>query len=128
MAKVVGLGGIFFKSKNPEALAKWYQKWLGMDMAFPYGITFKAEDIPSNGYNIWTPFKTETDYFEPSSKEFMFNLIVDNLDEMLEKLKISNCEVLKQTEHSEYGDFGWFIDPEGNKVELWQPPANPAEK
>ncbi|MGX5203411.1 VOC family protein [Aliikangiella sp. IMCC44632] len=125
MAKVLGLGGVFFKSPDPQALAKWYQKWLGMGLAHPYGLTFAANDIPKNGFNIWTPFKQSSDYFSPSEKDFMFNLIVDNLDEMLTQLKPSGCHILDTIERSEYGSFGWFIDPDGNKVELWQPPQNP---
>lgn len=122
MANIVGLGGLFFKSENPQGLAKWYQKWLGMGMAHPYGLTFEAKHIPEHGYQIWTPFKADTEYFQPSDKPFMFNLMVDNLAEMLEQIRPSGCQVLEETEKSEYGDFGWFIDPEGNKVELWQPP------
>ncbi len=122
MAKILGLGGVFFKSPDPEALAKWYQKWLGMDLAHPYGLTFQPKDIPANGYNVWTPFKQESEYFQPSSKAFMFNLMVDDLDGMLEQLKPSGCQIMSETERGDYGDFGWFIDPDGNKVELWQPP------
>ncbi|WP_444996127.1 VOC family protein [Aliikangiella sp. IMCC44359] len=122
MAKVLGLGGIFFKAKNPEKLAKWYQKWLSMDEAFPYCLSFKTETVPKNGCHVWGPFKQETEYFLPSQKEFMFNLMVDNLPAMLEQLKPSGCEIMPETENGDYGHFGWFIDPEGNKVELWQPP------
>lgn len=122
MPKILGLGGVFFKSKDPEKLSQWYQKWLGMDLAYPYGISFTTEKVPEHGYHVWAPFKDDTQYFKPSDKEFMFNLIVDDLDAMLVQLKPSGCQVLDETERSEYGDFGWFIDPEGNKVELWQPP------
>lgn len=125
MAKVIGLGGVFFKSKDPEALAKWYQEWLGMDLTFPNGATFGADKVPTNGYQIWSPFKQETNYFDPSSRSFMINLIVDNLDELLKKLNESECAVMPDTEKSEFGAFGWFIDPDGNKVELWQPPEKP---
>ncbi|TQV89230.1 VOC family protein [Aliikangiella coralliicola] len=125
MAKILGLGGVFFKSKDPENLAKWYQKWLNMEMAFPYGMSFKPEAIPENGYQVWGAFKQETEYFMPGSKDYMFNLMVDDLDAMLEQLKPSGCQIMADTEKSEYGYFGWFIDPDGNKVELWQPPEKP---
>jgi len=122
MANILGLGGVFFKSDDPEALAKWYQQWLGMDLAFPYGLSFKKDTLPKNGHQVWSPFKSQTEYFQPSNKAFMFNLIVDDLDEMLTQLKPSGCQIMAETERGEYGDFGWFIDPDGNKVELWQPP------
>ena len=125
MAKILGLGGIFFKCQDPEALAKWYQQWLGMDPAFPYGLSFKPEAVPANAWHVWGPFKQDTDYFNPSDKPFMFNLMVDDLDAMLKQIEPSGCQIMAETERGEYGDFGWFIDPEGNKVELWQPPAKP---
>ena len=125
MAKVVGLGGIFFKSKDPDGLAAWYEKWLNMKLTFPNGATFTAQQVPENGYQVWSPFKASTDYFAPSDQTFMFNLMVDDLAEMLDQLKESGCEIMEETESSEYGDFGWFIDPDGNKVELWQPPKQP---
>ncbi|MCF6192880.1 MAG: VOC family protein [Kangiellaceae bacterium] len=122
MANILGLGGVFFKSPDPEALAKWYQKWLGMELAFPYGISFKTENVPKHGNPVWSPFKQDTKYFEPSKNDFMFNLMVDDLDGMLKQIKPSGCQVMEETERGEYGDFGWFVDPDGNKVELWQPP------
>ncbi len=122
MANILGLGGVFFKSADPEALAKWYQTWLGMGLAHPYGLSFKTAAIPEHGHQVWSPFKQDTKYFEPSQNNFMFNLMVDNLDEMLEQIKASGCQVMEETERGDYGDFGWFVDPDGNKVELWQPP------
>lgn len=122
MAKILGLGGVFFKSPDPEALAKWYQKWLGMELAYPYGISFKTNRVPTHGYHVWSPFKQDSNYFAPSNNHYMFNLIVDNLDEMLAQIKPSGCQIMEETERGDYGDFGWFIDPDGNKVELWQPP------
>jgi len=128
MAKILGLGGVFFKSKDPEALSQWYQQWLGMDLAFPYGISFKTDQVPKNGFHVWSPFKQDTTYFGSDSQSFMFNLMVDNLDEMLAQIKPSGCQIMDETERGEYGDFGWFIDPDGNKVELWQPPEKPPEE
>ena len=122
MAKVVGLGGVFFKSNDPEKLAEWYKQWLQMELTFPNGATFMPQAVPSNGYQVWAPFKRDTEYFNPSDQAFMINLMVDDLDAMLAQLKPSGCEVMEDTEKSEFGHFGWFIDPDGNKVELWQPP------
>jgi len=122
MAEILGLGGVFFRSPDPEALAKWYQKWLGMELAFPYGISFKTENVPKHGNHVWSPFKQDTKYFEPGKNDFMFNLMVDDLDGMLKQIKPSGCQVMEETERGEYGDFGWFVDPDDNKVELWQPP------
>ncbi len=81
MANILGLGGVFFKSQDPEALSKWYQKWLGMDLAYPYGVSFKTDKVPEYGYHVWSPFKQDSNYFSPSNNHYMFNLIVDNLDE-----------------------------------------------
>ena len=128
MANILGLGGVFFKSQDPEALAKWYQKWLGMELAYPYGISFKTNKVPEYGYHVWSPFKQDSKYFAPSNNHYMFNLIVDNLDEMLVQIKPSGCQIMEETERGEYGDFGWFIDPDGNKVELWQPPEKSPEE
>ncbi len=128
MAKVVGLGGIFFKSKDPEALANWYQQWLNLTLGFPNGATFSPAQLPSSSYQVWSAFQADTDYFEPSEQRFMFNLMVDDLKAMLEQLRPSGCEILPETESSEYGNFAWFIDPEGNKVELWQPPTETTKK
>lgn len=127
MAKVVGLGGVFFKANDPQQLAEWYQKWLQMELTFPNGATFTPQAVPANGYQIWGPFKKDTEYFNPSKQAFMFNLMVDDLDAMLEQLKPSGCQVMEETEKSEFGYFGWFIDPDGNKVELWQPPETPPQ-
>ncbi|MCW8876854.1 MAG: VOC family protein [Kangiellaceae bacterium] len=127
MAKVVGLGGVFFKSEDPQKLADWYQQWLQMDLTFPNGATFTPEAVPRNGYQVWGPFAKDTEYFNPSKQDFMINLMVDDLDAMLEQLKPSGCQIMDDTEKSEFGYFGWFIDPDGNKVELWQPPTTPPE-
>ncbi|WP_196139902.1 VOC family protein [Aliikangiella sp. G2MR2-5] len=124
MAKVLGLGGIFFKANNPEKLAEWYRDYLGFDLSFPTGVSFNLEDLPQRGYQVWGSFKADTEYFLPSNKPFMFNLMVDNLEEIRAELEEKGCEVLAETESSEFGHFGWILDPEGNKVELWQPPAS----
>jgi predicted enzyme related to lactoylglutathione lyase len=80
--------------------------------------------MPENGYTVWSTFDSGSAYFAPSSKEFMFNLVVDNLEEALSQVAAGGAQLVGDIEKSEYGDFGWFMDPDGNKVELWQPPGS----
>ena len=124
MAKVVGVGGIFFKSKDPKALGEWYEKWLGVPVEHPYGASFQPSEMPKYGLTVWSPFKNDTDYFQPSSQEFMFNLMVDDLNGALAQVEEGGAELAGEIQEFEYGRFGWFIDPDGNKVELWEPPEN----
>ncbi len=123
MAKALGVGGVFFKAKDPEKLGAWYKEWLGLPVEHPYGASMKLAGLPANFCSVWSPFKQDTTYFEPSDQTFMINLIVDDLDGCLAKVREGGAEVMPKGEDSEFGRFGWFIDPEGNKVELWQPPA-----
>jgi catechol 2,3-dioxygenase-like lactoylglutathione lyase family enzyme len=123
MARVLGLGGVFFKAKDPEKLGAWYKEWLDLPVEHPYGAILKHDGLPADFYSVWSPFKQDTTYFAPSDQSFMINLIVDDLDGCLIRVKDGGAEVMPKVEDSEYGRFGWFIDPEGNKVELWQPPA-----
>ena len=120
MAKVVGIGGIFFMSPDPHRLKHWYARWLGLTFGSEPGVSFRPELMPKNGLTVWSPFKSTTTYFAPSTKEFMFNLIVDNLDEALNQVKEGGAELIGQIEEYDYGRFGWFMDPDGNKVELWE--------
>lgn len=122
MAKVLGVGGIFFKARNPEELGSWYKRWLGVPVKHPHGAGFKPEAMPRTSFTVWAPFENTTSYFEPSTKEFMFNLVVDDLDAALAQVREGGGEIAGTVEEYEYGRFGWFIDPEGNKVELWEPP------
>jgi len=121
MAKVLGVGGIFFKSPDPKKLYDWYAKWLGLEFEGDWGIAFYPKTMPEKGQTVWSAFKTSTDYFSPSEKEFMFNLVVDHLNEALEQVKLGNAQVIGEVREMEYGRFGWFMDPDGNKVELWEP-------
>ena len=123
MAKVVGLGGVFFKATDPKKLGQWYKDWLDLPVKHPYGAVLKHDLLPGNGYSVWSPFKKDTDYFAPSDQTFMINLLVDDVDGCLARVREGGAEVMPEVEDSEFGRFGWFIDPEGNKVELWQPPA-----
>lgn len=123
MARVVGLGGVFFKATDPEKLGQWYKDYLDLPVEHPYGASLKHENLPAGGCSVWSPFKKDTTYFEPSDQTFMINLIVDDLDGCLERVRQGGATVMPDVEDSEFGRFGWFCDPEGNKVELWQPPA-----
>jgi predicted enzyme related to lactoylglutathione lyase len=122
MAKVTGLGGIFFKARDPKALGEWYAKHLGLPVSNFGGAMF-AEDEKRPGVTLWTPFKQDTDKFSPSTKEFMLNFRVDDLHALLAQLRSAGVQVDAKVDDSEYGRFGWCMDPEGNRVELWEPPA-----
>ncbi len=126
MKKVTGIGGIFFKSKDPAKLKEWYQKHLGLNIS-QYGVSFEWRQIDEpthKGTTQWSPFPETTKYFEPSSKDFMVNYRVDNLLELVEELKKENVQLVDSIESYEYGKFVHLIDLEGNKIELWEPPAN----
>jgi len=123
MPKILGLGGVFFKAKRPKQLAQWYAKWLRLDIETWGGARLLRRSMPAKAYTVWKPFAVGTDYFRPSRKQFMINLVVDDLDAMLRRLANSGAKVLKEREDGEFGRFGWFIDPEQNKIELWEPPS-----
>jgi predicted enzyme related to lactoylglutathione lyase len=119
--RVTGIGGIFFKTKDPKSVKDWYSKHLGFDTD-QWGSTFWWKDKEGKDCSTqWSPFKEETDYFEPSKKDFMMNFRVENLDELLETLKKEGVKVIAKTESLEEGKFGWIVDLEGNKIELWEP-------
>src|SRR4051794_33551394 len=122
MARVTGLGGFFFKARDPQTLAAWYQKHLGLAIT-DFGGAMFPEDEKRPGFTLWTPFKAETKYFQPSAKDFMINFRVDDLDGLLQQLRSEGVQVDEDVQDTEYGKFGWIMDPEGNRVELWQPPA-----
>ena len=124
MKRVTGIGGIFFKSADPKALGAWYRDHLGLDVSNWGGVVFEwgGADSPP-GKTVWNPFAQDTSYMEPSSASFMVNFRVADLDGLLGALRAEGCNVVDKTESSEQGKFGWVIDPEGNKVELWEPPA-----
>jgi predicted enzyme related to lactoylglutathione lyase len=125
MKRVTGIGGIFFKAKNPVALCAWYKKHLGIDVQEWGGAVFTWADAsgkPLNGTTIWSLSAADGNDFAPSAAAFMINYRVADLTGVLQALRDEGCDVLEKTEDSEYGKFGWVMDPEGNKVELWQPP------
>ena len=123
MKRVVGLGGIFFKSKDPKALYEWYRQHLGIESsADGSGAMWRDAEHPEvPSFNVWAIFPQDTKYFEPSQSSFMVNFRVDNLDELLKTLREEGVQVDPKVEDYEYGKFGWIMDPEGNRVELWEP-------
>lgn len=123
MKKVTGIGGILFKCKDPNEMKVWYQKHLGLNTT-EYGVTFDwrdAEDPNKKGSTQWCPFKETTNYFEPSSKDFMINYRVENLEALVEELKKEGVTIVDSIETYDFGKFIHIIDLEGNKVELWEP-------
>ncbi|HZU50472.1 MAG TPA: VOC family protein [Sphingomicrobium sp.] len=118
--KVTGIGGIFIKSSNPRALAAWYEDVLGMKLE-PWGGALLRYDVPGHPPQaVWNAFPMESTYFAPSTKEFMIDLAVDDMDAMIARLKAKGIAILKQDSDST-GQFAWIMDPEGTKIELWQP-------
>ena len=122
MKRVTGIGGIFFQAKDPATLRAWYQRHLGIDVQSWGGTAFPWKDDPG-GATVWSVGAADSGHFAPSSAPFMVNYRVDDLHALLAALREEGCQVLDKTDDSEYGKFGWVIDPEGNKVELWEPPA-----
>jgi len=125
MEKVRGIGGVFFKAKDPATLGKWYAEHLGIEMEGWGGAVFKwaANDPRGDAMTVWNAFPATTDYFAPSTATFMVNFRVDDLDAMLAQLRALGDVVDDKVESSELGRFGWVMDPDGNRVELWQPPG-----
>jgi len=126
MKRVTGIGGIFFKAKDAPALHAWYKRHLGIDVQEWGGAAFSWTDNdgkPTGGTTIWCVSSEQEGQFAPSNAFFMINYRVDDLLSLVKVLKEEGCNVLDKMDDSEYGKFAWVIDPEGNKVELWQPPA-----
>ena len=126
MSRVVGIGGVFIKSKDPQALRAWYREHLGMETEDWGGMAFRwsRPDSPGDkGMTVWSIFEESSNYFAPSTARFMVNYIVNDLAAVLADLRAEGCAVDDKTEVSEYGKFGWVMDPEGNRIELWQPPV-----
>lgn len=122
--RVHGIGGVFFKVRDPQALAAWYREHLDFDVAEWGGTVFpwKRADTGADAYTVWGPFAADSEYFAPSDKPYMLNLRVDDLDAVLEALRAEGCRVLDRREDSEFGRFGYVVDPEGTLLELWQQP------
>jgi predicted enzyme related to lactoylglutathione lyase len=119
MERVQGIGGVFFRTRDPEALGAWYREHLGVPVEEGNYAVFGGE-----GQTVWSAFAGDTDYFGPSGQQFMLNFRVEDLDAMLRQLRAAGVAVDERVEDSELGRFGWFTDPDGNRVELWQPPES----
>lgn len=127
MKRVTGLGGLFIKCKNPEAMYGWYEKHLGVTRDQSQAVSFnwrEADDPDKTGMTVWALFPESTKYFEPSRAPFMMNFRVENLEELLQSLRAEGVQVDDKVEAHEYGKFGWIMDPEGNRIELWEPPPD----
>lgn len=122
MARITGLGGIFFTARDPAALAAWYEEHLRLDVEDWGGARF-VENEKRPGYTLWSPFAADTEYFGPGPQPYMINFRVDDLDALLAQLRASGVVVDERVDQNEFGRFGWITDPEGTRVELWQPPA-----
>lgn len=123
MKKVTGIGGIFFKCKDPDLMKNWYRDHLGLNTD-EYGTNFEwrqGSDPTKKGFTQWSPFSDKTKYFEPSTKDFMINYRVENLVELVAHLKKEGVVMTDEIETFDYGKFVHILDPEGNKVELWEP-------
>jgi predicted enzyme related to lactoylglutathione lyase len=126
MKRVTGIGGIFFKARDPKTLGDWYKTHLGIDVQAWGGAAFDWTDDegrPVGGTTAWCISSMDADTYAPSSAPFMVNYRVANLAALLDALRAEGCNVLGDMQDSEYGKFGWLLDPEGNKVELWEPQA-----
>ncbi len=124
MKRVTGLGGIFFKARDHKKLREWYGEHLGLPLEEDGSASFHWRDIEDPdqmGFSVWSAFPQNTDYFDPSTAPFMVNFRVADLDALLEQLRLEGVEVDDRREEYEFGKFGWIIDPEGNRIELWEP-------
>jgi predicted enzyme related to lactoylglutathione lyase len=119
--RITGVGGVFFKSKDPKALAAWYRDVLGIKME-PWGgamLSYEAEGHPP--FVVVSPFASDSNYFAPSTREFMLNFGVDDLDAFLKRIEAKGVKVLKRDDSDPSGSFAWIVDPDGTKIELWAP-------
>ena len=126
MKRVTGIGGVFFLAKDPDALRTWYRKHLGIEVEEWGGFAFRwasPENPGGTGTTVWSIFPETSKYLAPGTARFMVNYRVDDLHAVLAALRAEGCAVDDKVDESEFGKFGWVVDPEGNKLELWQPPA-----
>lgn len=123
MAKVLGVGGVFFKAQDPQAVRDWYARVLGFEISKWGGAKFAH---PKAGSTNWSVFAADSDYYAPSDAPFMINYIVDDLDGLLAHAKAEGVEPVGAPTSDDYGKFAWLLDPAGVKIELWQPPPDPS--
>ena len=127
--RVIGLGGIFFKARDPKKMYEWYAKHLGIEGKPGQGAMFhwrRADDPKQESLTVWSIFPDNTKYFDPSTSPLMINYQVENMDALLDALRAEGVTIDKHEAH-EYGKFAWVIDPEGNRIELWEPPKDSGE-
>jgi predicted enzyme related to lactoylglutathione lyase len=123
--KAIGVGGVFFRSANPAGLGEWYRDALGLGIESwgdTSGTSFSPSAMPQHAFTVWSVFPDSTEYFGDSGQGWMINLVVDDLDAALARVSAAGAQVLPNREEHDFGRFGWFIDPDGHRVELWQPP------
>jgi predicted enzyme related to lactoylglutathione lyase len=121
--RVLGIGGVFFRARDPQALARWYEQHLGIEISDWGGKSFRAE---AGDETVWSPFKSDTTYLGSRGQQLMVNYRVRDLDAMLDQLRAAGVEVDEQRHDDENGRFGWAVDAEGNRIELWEPaPKSP---
>ena len=123
--KALGVGGVFFRSPDPHRLGQWYAEHLGFPVEAwenTRGCSFVPDDMPAGAFTVWGAFAADTEYFGGSGQAFMINFVVDDLDAALARVAAGGAAVLEEREEHDYGRFGWFVDPDGNRVELWEPP------
>jgi predicted enzyme related to lactoylglutathione lyase len=124
--RALGVGGIFFRSRNPSRLGSWFAETLGLAVVSwgqTQGTSFSPAEMPEHAFTVWSVFEQGTDYFGDEDQAFMINLVVDDLDAALLRVDAAGGKVLNEREEHDYGRFGWFVDPDGNRVELWEPPT-----
>ncbi len=129
--RVLGVGGVFFRSPDPGRLAAWYRDTLGFETenwGATHGTSFAPESMPDNAFTVWSIFASDTKYFGDPGQSFMFNLVVDDLDAALARVDAAGGVVIPDREEHDFGRFGWIVDPDGNRVELWEPPENMPEE
>jgi predicted enzyme related to lactoylglutathione lyase len=123
VARAIGIGDVFFKCADKKELEAWYGEHLGFEVDDYGSVGFDVSHLPETAFCVWGPFDDSTAYFDPSGKPFMINLVVDDLDGALRQVEEGGAEVVGEIEEYDFGCFGWFIDPAGTKIELWQPAA-----
>jgi predicted enzyme related to lactoylglutathione lyase len=129
--RALGVGGVFFRSSDPGKLAAWYRDTLGMEIeawGATHGTSFSPEAMPANAFTVWSTFASDTEYFGDRRQAFMINLVVDDLDAALDNVRAARGKVIPEKEEHDFGRFGWIVDPDGNRVELWEPPEEMPEE
>jgi predicted enzyme related to lactoylglutathione lyase len=125
--RALGVGGVFFRSADPAKLAMWYRQALAIDIeswGITNGTSFAPQAMPDNAFTVWGVFAADTEYFGDPQQAFMINLVVDDLDAALANVEAAGGQVLSDREEHDFGRFGWFVDPDSNRVELWEPPRS----